>query len=130
MKVLTCEMDFPTALNHFPRGIISLRRRMQFLRVYHSWIKISRYREELRRQQSALRTAWLWYLAPWVPGLGVFTIDMGRLFDRARANRTPLWLIALVMVVMLGVFAVAWLLNLRGAPRLQSNRLMNWTVCC
>jgi hypothetical protein len=124
MKVLTCEMDFPTALNHFAASANAIPSRIPFMDY------ISRYREELRRQQSALRTAWLWYLAPWVPGLGVFTIDMGRLFDRARANRTPLWLIALVMVVMLGVFAVAWLLNLRGAPRLQSNRLMNWTVCC
>jgi hypothetical protein len=80
---------------------------------------ISRYREELRRQQSALRTVWLWYLAPWVPGLGLFTIGMGRLLEHALGNRAPLWLVALVMVAVVGVFAGAWLLNLRGARRLQ-----------
>jgi hypothetical protein len=80
---------------------------------------MSRYREELRRQQSALRTVWLWYLAPWVPGVGLFTIGMGRLFERALGNRAPLWPIALVTAIMVGVFAGAWLLNLRGARRLQ-----------
>jgi hypothetical protein len=80
---------------------------------------MSRYREELRRQQSALRAAWLWYLAPWVPGLGLFTIGMARVFQHATGNRAPLWLIALVMVVMAGAFAARWLVNLRGARKLQ-----------
>jgi hypothetical protein len=80
---------------------------------------ISRYREELRRQQSALRTVWLWYLAPFVPGFVLFTIGMGRLLEHALGNRRPLWPIAVVIVAIVGVFAGVWLLNLWGARRLQ-----------
>jgi hypothetical protein len=80
---------------------------------------ISRYREELRRQQSALRTVWLWYLAPWIPGLGLFIIGMGRFLVHRLGNRAPSWPIAVVVVAMVGVFAGVWLLNLWGARRLQ-----------
>jgi glucan phosphoethanolaminetransferase (alkaline phosphatase superfamily) len=80
---------------------------------------ISRYREELRRQQTAARTVWLWYLAPWVPGIAVFTMGIDRFLKHALGNRAPLWPIALVIVVMVGVFAGVWLLNLWGARRLQ-----------
>jgi hypothetical protein len=80
---------------------------------------ISRYREELRRQQSALRTVWLWYLAPWVPGIAMFTMGIDRFLKHALGNRAPLWPIAVVMVAMVGVFAGVWLLNLWGARRLQ-----------
>ncbi len=77
---------------------------------------ISRYREELRRQQSALRTVWLWYLAPLAPGLGLFTIGISRLLEHAPANRHLMWPL---VVVMIAVFAGVWLLNLWGARRLQ-----------
>jgi drug/metabolite transporter (DMT)-like permease len=77
---------------------------------------ISRYREELRRQQTALRTVWLWYLGPLVPGLMVFTIGMSRLIEHAPGNGRPMWPL---VVVMVGVFAGVWLLNLWGARRLQ-----------
>jgi hypothetical protein len=80
---------------------------------------ISRYREELRRQQSALRTVWLWYVAPFVPGFVLFTIGMGRFLKHAFGNRAPLWLLAVVMAATAGVFAAVWLLNLWGARRLQ-----------
>lgn len=83
---------------------------------------VSRYREELRRQQSALRTVWLWYLAPWVPGVVLFTIGIARFLKRALGNRTPSWPFAVVMVVlttMVGVFLGVWLLNAWGARRLQ-----------
>ena len=77
---------------------------------------ISRYREELRRQQSALRTVWLWYLAPLVPGFVLFTIGMSRLLEHAPGSRRPMWPF---LVVMVAVFAGVWLLNLWGARRLQ-----------
>jgi hypothetical protein len=74
---------------------------------------ISRYREELRRQQSALRTVWLWYLAPFVPGIGLFTMG---LFLKHPTGR---WAPMLLTAVMIGVFGGVWLLNLWGARRLQ-----------
>jgi hypothetical protein len=77
---------------------------------------MSRYREELRRQQAALRTVWLWYLAPWVPGLVLFTIGMSRLLEHAPGSRRPMWPF---LVVLVGVFAGVWLLNLWGSRRLQ-----------
>ena len=80
---------------------------------------ISRYREELRRQQSALRTVWLWYLAPWVPGIGVFTIGINQLLKHTLGNRAPFWPIALVMVATVGVFAGVLILNVWGSRRLQ-----------
>jgi drug/metabolite transporter (DMT)-like permease len=76
----------------------------------------SRYRDELRRQQSALRTVWLWYLGPLVPGLVLFTIGMGRLIEHAPGSRRPMWPF---VVLMVAVFAAIWLLNLWGARRLQ-----------
>jgi hypothetical protein len=76
----------------------------------------SRYRDELRRQQSALRTVWLWYLGPLVPGLVLFTIGMSRLLEHAPGSRRPMWPF---VVVMVAVFAGVWLLNLWGARRLQ-----------
>ena len=77
---------------------------------------ISRYREELRRQQSALRTVWLWYLAPLVPGFVLFTIGMSRLLEHAPGSGRPMWPL---LVATVGVFAGVWLLNLWGARRLQ-----------
>jgi FtsH-binding integral membrane protein len=78
---------------------------------------ISRYRDEIRRQQTALRTVWLWYLGPLVPGLVLFTIGMSRLLEHAPGSRRPMWPF---VVVMVGVFVGVWLLNLWGARRLQS----------
>lgn len=90
---------------------------------------LSRYREELRRQQSALRTVWLWYLAPWVPGVALFTTGIARFLKHALGNRAPSWPIAMVVVAMVGVFAAVWLLNSWGARKLQQkidelNRLL------
>jgi len=75
---------------------------------------ISRYREELRRQKSALQTVWLWYLAPFVPGIGLFT--MGLFLKHPPGRWAPMWLTA---VVVIGVFGGLWLLNLWGARKLQ-----------
>jgi hypothetical protein len=77
---------------------------------------ISRYREELRRQQTALRTVWLWYLAPLVPGFVLFTIGMSRLLEHAPGSGRPMWPL---WVATVGVFAGVWLLNLWGARKLQ-----------
>jgi hypothetical protein len=77
---------------------------------------MSRYREELRRQQTTLRTVWLWYLGPLVPGLVLFTIGMSRLLEHAPGSGRPMWPL---LVVMIGVFAGVWLLNLWGARKLQ-----------
>jgi hypothetical protein len=77
---------------------------------------IARYREELRRQQTALRTVWLWYLGPLVPGLVLFTIGMSRLLEHAPGSRRPMWPL---LVVMIGVFVGVWQLNLWGARKLQ-----------
>jgi len=77
---------------------------------------ISRYREEVGRQQTALRTVWLWYLGPLVPGLALFTIGMSRLLEHAPGSRRPMWPF---LVVMVAVFVGVWLLNLWGARRLQ-----------
>jgi hypothetical protein len=75
----------------------------------------SKYREELRRQQTALRTVWLWYLGPLVPGLVLFTIGMSRLVEHAPGSGRPMWPFVVVMVV---AFVGVWLLNLWGARRL------------
>jgi hypothetical protein len=77
---------------------------------------MSRYREELRRQQTALRTVWLWYLGPLVPGLVLFTIGMSRLLEHAPGSRRPM---GPFLVVMVTVFAGVWLFNLWGARKLQ-----------
>jgi hypothetical protein len=77
---------------------------------------LSRYREELRRQQSALRTVWLWYLAPFVPGFVLFLAGLSRLHEHTLGSRRPLWPVAVATVA---VFAGVWLLNLWGARRLQ-----------
>jgi hypothetical protein len=79
----------------------------------------SRYREELQRQQSALRTVWLWYIAPFVPGAVLFTVGMARIFEQTLGSRFPLWILAVDAVVLVGVSAVVWLLNLRAARKLQ-----------
>ena len=77
---------------------------------------IARYREELRRQQTALRTVGLWYLGPLVPGLVLFTIGMSRLLEHAPGSRRPM---GPFLVVMVTVFAGVWLFNLWGARKLQ-----------
>jgi hypothetical protein len=68
-------------------------------------------RTELARQRDALRTVWLWYLGPLVPGLAVFMWSI-----QGRSAR-PIDL--LVDLTMLTAFAaVAWI-NRWGAAKLQ-----------
>jgi drug/metabolite transporter (DMT)-like permease len=95
---------------HFRASAIPIPSQISFMDY------ISRYREELRRQQTALRTVWLWYLGPLVPGLVLFAIGMSRLPEHAPGSRRPMWPF---LVVMVGVFVGVWLLNLWGARKLQ-----------
>jgi hypothetical protein len=79
------------------------------------------HREELVRQREALRTVWLWYIAPFLPGLVL--IMLGRYFQVHVAGR-PLamdhMIIAFISIIMALVGAILWLLNLWGAARLQN----------
>jgi uncharacterized membrane protein len=78
------------------------------------------HRRELIRQRDALRSVGVWYLAPAVPGMALLLA--GRWFQ-SHATKAPLALdhaiIALVGLIAVLVFAVIWLLNQRGADRLQ-----------
>ncbi len=72
------------------------------------------HRAELVRQRDALRSVWVWYLMPMVPGLAVFM--GGTLLEMPATRASGWWAIPLVA----GVFAaVAWA-NHVGARRLQN----------
>lgn len=77
------------------------------------------HRAGLVRQRNALRTVWLWYLAPFAPG---FTLWLAALWIGApAAQHTPAWGMRLGgAAVLAGVmFAGIIALNLLGAARLQ-----------
>jgi uncharacterized membrane protein YecN with MAPEG domain len=78
------------------------------------------YRAELTRQRDALRSVAVWYIAPFVPGMALLL--MGRWFQ-SHATRWPVgadhFIILLTAAVAFLVFMVIWLLNQRGADRLQ-----------
>jgi hypothetical protein len=75
-------------------------------------------RAELVRQRDALKSVWLWYIGPVVPGVIVWFIaaGMGTLAKYPDRGLTPL--IGAGVVVAL-VFVILILLNLLGAARLQ-----------
>ena len=78
------------------------------------------YRTELIRQRDAVRSVGLWYLAPCVPGMVLLLL--GRWFQVRAAHRsvgTDHLIIALMGGIAVLFFAVVWLLNQRGADRLQ-----------
>ena len=79
------------------------------------------FRAELIRQRDALRSVGVWYLAPFVPGMAL--VLLGRWFQSHVPHRplgTDHLLIALTTVIIIvPVFLVIWLLNMRGAERLQ-----------
>jgi hypothetical protein len=78
------------------------------------------HREELMRQRDALRSIGRWYLAPFIPGM--ILLLMGRWFQ-SHAPHRPVGLdhliILLCSAIVALVFLVIWLLNQRGADRLQ-----------
>jgi len=69
------------------------------------------YRAELERQREVVGNVWWWYLAPLVPGFVVYTIGYAVKFPRPAA-----WLgLALMDVIVAGMFYVIWRMNLRAA---------------
>lgn len=81
---------------------------------------IDAYRQQLIRQRDALRSVGAWYLAPFAPGMAL--LMLGRWFQHHAAHR-PIGLdhlvIALSTAAVALVFLVVWLVNRRGADRLQ-----------
>ena len=82
---------------------------------------VEAYRRQLIRQRNALRTVGIWYLAPFVPGMAL--IMLGRWYTmrapaRAEIAQDRAIILASSAFVVL-VMAAIWLLNLRGARRLQ-----------
>jgi hypothetical protein len=69
-------------------------------------------RDELVRQRDALRSVWLWYLVPLLPGLVVFMWGM----QRGSAHH-PFEM--LVDGFMLAVFVTIAVINRRAAAKLQ-----------
>jgi hypothetical protein len=81
---------------------------------------ITSYRQELIRQRDALRTIGAWYLAPFLPGMAL--LMLGRWFQLHAAHRAvgvDHLIIGLASTIVALVYAVVWLLNQRGADRLQ-----------
>lgn len=73
------------------------------------------HRAELVRQRNALRSAFWWYIAPFVPGMTMFVAGMAL----ARPGTSPGHLAPLG--VLIGAYLAAWFLINRGAAkRLQA----------
>lgn len=81
------------------------------------------HRAELVRQRDALRTIWLWYLMPFVPGMALWFAALW--FATPEAQQTASWGMGLVTTaaVSVAVFVSIIALNLAGAARLQ--RMIN-----
>lgn len=75
-------------------------------------------RAELTRQRDALRSVWLWYILPVVPGIILWFIAIGIDMTTRHPERALVALSGAAMVVVL-VFVIIILLNLLGAARLQ-----------
>ena len=79
------------------------------------------HREELTRQRDAVRSVWLWYLLPFLPGMTL--LMLGRYFQvhaPGRAIATDHMIIVFASIIMALVFVVILLLNLWGAARIQN----------
>ena len=78
------------------------------------------HRRELVRQRDALKSVWLWYLAPCVPG--IVLIVLGRYLQFHVSSRSILWdhqIIILCAIIVVLVLATIWLLNAWVAEKLQ-----------
>ena len=75
-------------------------------------------RAELTRQRDALKSVWLWYIGPVVPGLVLWLVAMGIGTADHAPGRTIANLAGTAVVAAL-VFGGIILLNLLGAARLQ-----------
>jgi hypothetical protein len=73
------------------------------------------FRAELERQRDLVKSVWLWYLAPLVPGY--FALNLACIFTFPRPSR---WgSLALIDAIFVAVFAGVWMLNQRAARCLQ-----------
>ena len=81
---------------------------------------VDAYRAALVRRRDALRSIGVWYLGPLLPGLVVL---MTGLFLHAPPNpsfaRVAHFIDFLVSLLFAAMFALVWLINQRGADRLQ-----------
>lgn len=78
------------------------------------------HREQLVRQRDALRSVWLWYLAPLVPGGVLHWIAVSQA-DLAKGNVVAaLATSAVGILVMVLVFGGIYWLNLKAARNLQA----------
>ncbi len=78
------------------------------------------HRRELMRQRDALKSVWLWYLAPFVPGIAL--TGLGRYVQFHAHGRTIAWdhqVIILCLIIVVLVFGIVWSLNALGAAKLQ-----------
>lgn len=75
-------------------------------------------RAEYVRQRDALKSVWLWYIGPIIPGLIVWFIAAGVGVPGLTPMRAAIGLGGTALIAML-VFGVIILLNLLGAARLQ-----------
>jgi hypothetical protein len=75
---------------------------------------LSFHRAELVRQRDALRSAWLWYLMPFAPGLGLFMVGFALIRpDAALPNK-------LVLPAFGALYVAIWIWNnVRARKRLQ-----------
>jgi len=75
------------------------------------------HRAELVRQNEAMRTAWAWYLAPFVPGFSLFVVGLVLGYPEA-----PLaWKLTLpVLILLYGAF---WFWNIRRVRRRLETRI-------
>ena len=78
-----------------------------------SWLEFQR--TQLVRQRDALRSAWLWYVAPFVPGVVAFRWGVETELGAGAPFARGWWCNAIVAVIFLGVAA----LNRYGARKLQ-----------
>lgn len=79
------------------------------------------HRQQLVRERETVRTVWLWYLLPFVPGLVLMLL--GRYFQfhaPGRAIAVDHLVIVLGAIIMVLILIIILLLNMWGAARLQN----------
>jgi hypothetical protein len=78
------------------------------------------HRRELLRQREMFRSAWLWYLAPMVPGMAL--ILLGRWFQTHSTQRSLQWdhdVIVLAAIVIVLAFVIVRLVHALAVTKLQ-----------
>ena len=103
-------------------AICQMRRRMSAQNVPDAQRLelIAFHRRELVRQRDAWTSAWLWYIAPFLPGMVL--MGMGRWFQFHASWRSLAWdheIIILASAFAVLVLGSIWLLQMRAAKRLQ-----------